>query len=835
MDGMRAALGVGRRQLRRRWAATAVLVVLVGLAGGVVLAAVAGASRTGSAMGRFVAYSRPEDLIAVVNGAQGDPSDPSVGARATAIRSRFEALPEVASAGRAPYIFLAANPQGSDIGGVNAFAAADTHMFRSIERPRVLSGRLPDPRRADEAVVDDVTAAARHVHVGSRMRLWAFTAAQQGNPETTFLSKYPAPAGPEYSFHVVGVVRVPAGVDAPPASAVRDAAYGGVGSIELTPAFLRHYAADEQVPVEALPGMEIFRVRLRHGRADAPAFERAVAGIVSPGDGQVHLGSDATDAATKTSGAIHIESLALVLFATLAGLTGLLVLGQALNRQVATDALDHRALGALGMSHRELAMVPMVRASVVAVGGAALALIVAVALSPLMPIGLARRAEIHPGTSVDVLVLALGFVGKVALTLGWATVAASRAARRARADATPAPSRHGRVRAAVARLNFGPSAAAGLSMSTDRRPMAFRAALLAAFVAVAGVVGAVTFGVSLDHLVDTPREQGWNWDVFVGNPNAAQAFSGDPIAPAFQTEMTRSLAANRHVGAFTAVALTDGTIDRHTAGIAGVQPIKGSIHPRVILGHSPRTANQIAVGHDLLEQLHKRIGQTVTVQIEGHHAQMRIVGEALQPTAGDLSTQLAGGAVTTLAGLQRLQPGTAAFQFAVQYRPGANHDAARKSLLASFGREVLHPYPGGEVGNLARINDLPYLLAGLLVVLASGALGLTLLSSVRNHRRDLAVLEAIGFVRHQIIGAVSWQATALATVALVLGIPTGLALGRWSWRLVTDNIGSVSPTIVPLAAVLLVIPTTFLVANLLATGPAWRASRIQPSEALRKE
>src|SRR5437016_5263029 len=82
-------------------------------------------------------------------------------------------------------------------------------------------GRLPRPARADEAVVDDVTAAARHLHVGSRIRLWAFTAAQQGNPETTVFSKYPAPAGPAYTFHVVGVIREPGTVDAPPASAVR--------------------------------------------------------------------------------------------------------------------------------------------------------------------------------------------------------------------------------------------------------------------------------------------------------------------------------------------------------------------------------------------------------------------------------------------------------------------------------------------------------------------------------------------------------------------------------------------------------------------------------------
>src|SRR5581483_6951118 len=57
-----------RAQLRRRLGATVALILLVGLTGGVVIAAIAGASRTDSSMKRFVAYSRPEDAFVSVNG-----------------------------------------------------------------------------------------------------------------------------------------------------------------------------------------------------------------------------------------------------------------------------------------------------------------------------------------------------------------------------------------------------------------------------------------------------------------------------------------------------------------------------------------------------------------------------------------------------------------------------------------------------------------------------------------------------------------------------------------------------------------------------------------------
>src|SRR5207302_3835150 len=123
----------------------------------------------------------------------------------------------------------------------------------------------------------------------------------------------------------------------------------------------------------------------------------------------VHIGgSDIQNAADKAQKAIHLESVALLLFAGLAGLAAFLVIGQALGRQVTADTGDDPTLAALGASRWQLAFVPLVRAALVAVAGAAVAVAVGVALSPLTPIGLARRAEIRPGVSLNVSVLAIG-------------------------------------------------------------------------------------------------------------------------------------------------------------------------------------------------------------------------------------------------------------------------------------------------------------------------------------------------------------------------------------------------------------------------------------------
>jgi hypothetical protein len=359
-----------------------------------------------------------------------------------------------------------------------------------------------------------------------------------------------------------------------------------------------------------------------------------------------------------------------------------------------------------------------------------------------------------------------------------------------------------------------------------------RTALLGTVVAVVGVVAALTFGDSLHHLVATPAQQGWNWDVVVGNPNS------QPASPdAIRDDLAPRLAGNRHVGAFAAVAFANGvTVNGHAVDqFAGVQTVRGSMSPTMIEGRPPRGPDEVMFGRDTLGELHRRIGQTVTIAAGDRHATMRIVGEPLQPTAGDLTPSLGSGGSATLDGVRRILPDAPVLLFLVRYKLGVDGGAATASLTREFGRIVLRPYPGGEVGDLARIDTLPYVLAALLVIFAVGALALTLASSVRRHRRDLAILKTVGFARRNLSATVAWQATTLGIAAVVIGIPVGIVVGRWTWRLVADSVGSISPPLVPLTAVLLVVPVTLLVANLLASGPGWTAGRVHPAEALRAQ
>jgi hypothetical protein len=82
---------------------------------------------------------------------------------------------------------------------------------------------------------------------------------------------------------------------------------------------------------------------------------------------------------------------------------------------------------------------------------------------------------------------------------------------------------------------------------------------------------------------------------------------------------------------------------------------------------------------------------------------------------------------------------------------------------------------------------------------------------------------------------VAWQATTLTLLALALGIPIGIAVGRWIWTAFSNQLGIVPSPAVPLPTLLLAVPATLLLANLIAYLPGRAAGRVQAATVLRTE
>jgi hypothetical protein len=277
--------------------------------------------------------------------------------------------------------------------------------------------------------------------------------------------------------------------------------------------------------------------------------------------------------------------------------------------------------------------------------------------------------------------------------------------------------------------------------------------------------------------------------------------------------------------------------------VFGFDPLRGSVHPPIIEGRWPQAADEIAFGTKTMRELHIGIGDTVSVAAGSAASnRVRVVGRAVfVDTSG--TGGLGEGAGMTLDGLHRMLPRIPINVFPIDFEPGPAGRAAQTKLAKE--------YPGGLIGagssgstlastvsglrTLQPVRRFPLVLAALLGLAAVAFIAHTLVSSIRRRRRDLAVLKTLGFGRRQVSATVAWQATTFGCIALLFGIPIGLAAGRWIWSTYANQLGLFPESVLPGWQVLLMIPATLLVANLVALVPGWLAGRIRPAAALRTE
>ncbi|HEY7262044.1 MAG TPA: hypothetical protein VH589_11230 [Trebonia sp.] len=82
---------------------------------------------------------------------------------------------------------------------------------------------------------------------------------------------------------------------------------------------------------------------------------------------------------------------------------------------------------------------------------------------------------------------------------------------------------------------------------------------------------------------------------------------------------------------------------------------------------------------------------------------------------------------------------------------------------------------------------------------------------------------------------VAWEASALAAASLLAGIPLGVIAGRLAWAIFAGTAGVASQATVEVPLLLLAIPVTLLLANVIAAWPGRTAARLRPAVVLRAE
>ena len=385
-------------------------------------------------------------------------------------------------------------------------------------------------------------------------------------------------------------------------------------------------------------------------------------------------------------------------------------------------------------------------------------------------------------------------------------------------------------------------------------------ALLGAVLAVAVVVTTFTFASGLNTLVASPRLYGWNWNY------AIEGVSGSSVPPVATTLIGR----DKLAAAWTGFSTADAQIDGQTVPILIAQP-NAPISLPIVSGHRVDNRHQVVLGGSTMAALHRHVGDTVTVSygtpkdapIYVPPTKLRIVGTATFPAIGSSGTLHPSMGIGALipAGIE-----PPAFRRAqtdpdpnnngptivvVRLRPGVPPAAGLASLRRIAGITTraynADPNTGGgtfvvlpvqqpaEIVNYRAMGATPAILASALAASAVVALGLILVASVRRRRRDLAIMRTLGFVERQLGAVVSWQASVIALVGVVVGLPTGIVLGETLWNAFAHAISAVAEPTVPGLQLMLVGIGTLLLANAVALLPARQAARTPTALLLRTE
>ena len=237
-------------------------------------------------------------------------------------------------------------------------------------------------------------------------------------------------------------------------------------------------------------------------------------------------------------------------------------------------------------------------------------------------------------------------------------------------------------------------------------------------------------------------------------------------------------------------------------------------------------ANEIIIGKSAAERSNKTIGDTISIS----NQTFKVVG--IYETG---NFQDDGGIVMSLDKLQNLTNNTGEVSLIlVKASNGADSDELATAIQEQYPDELTtssslsgmdRMNQGLDVINTAvwAISLVAILVGGIIVVI-------TMLKAVSERTREIGVLRAIGWTRQRIIKMIIGESILLSLIAIVVGLIVGIGI--------VEILGSTGmiPGLMPSFSVSLFVKgigVALLLGIIGGIYPAYRASRLEPTEALR--
>jgi hypothetical protein len=217
---------------------------------------------------------------------------------------------------------------------------------------------------------------------------------------------------------------------------------------------------------------------------------------------------------------------------------------------------------------------------------------------------------------------------------------------------------------------------------------------------------------------------------------------------------------------------------------------------------------------------------------------LTVVGRVLVPQAGNDYPE--SGSLISLGDFGRtcaeqLSTERDRFNVAVVRLHAGEDEAAVARDWAADGRDVQRRTTDASVVSIVDIRSVPVVVAVVVGLLGAFAAALALVLGVRRRPHDVAVLRALGVRPGEARRIVWWQAATLLVVAVGLGVPLGVALGRAVWSALARASNVIDATDVDVQGLGLVVAAMAALMALLAVVPSRRAARLRPAGILRTE
>ena len=291
----------------------------------------------------------------------------------------------------------------------------------------------------------------------------------------------------------------------------------------------------------------------------------------------------------------------------------------------------------------------------------------------------------------------------------------------------------------------------------------------------------------------------------------------------------------RRVAALPGVRAAEGFLTGYTSLgdlpffiVFGYQPRGQGVQDfRIVDGQELTTNRQIILGRVAAENLRMGVGQTLRL----FDSSYKIVG--IYETGVPMQD---GGSVISLRDAQNLfgQPHKVSFMNAWLEDPTRADEIARE-INARFPEVSMSKTSdfAEDLGDIQMMRASTWGIASMALIVGGLGMTNTMVMSVLERTREIGVLCALGWRKHQILSMIVRESVVLSMLGGLAGVVAGVGLGLLLNTLPLLQ-GFVrlrySPGLFARAVV-----TTLVLGVVGGVYPAWRASRLQPIEALRYE